>query len=66
MLAQMSDEKGRHFLFGARKVHHHFLANNLKVLLCFLGYLQVLNVPWEFANTPKCRLSTANLKVLQF
>lgn len=53
MLAQMSGERGRHFIFGARKVHRWFLANDQKVL-CLLGCLQVLNVPWELANTPEC------------
>lgn len=56
LLAQMSDERGRHFLLGARKVHCRFLGNNLKILLCFLGCLQVLSVSWKFADTPKCSI----------
>lgn len=56
MLAQASGERGRLFLFGTRKVRWWFLANDIKVLLCFLGCLRILNTPWELGNTHECSI----------
>lgn len=67
MLAQMSNERGRRFPLGARKVHRCFLANDLKVVLSFPGYSQISNVLWELANTLKCSICALQIKkVLQF
>lgn len=58
MLAQMSDKRGRLFLFGANKVRHCFLGNiyiyQSSSVLSWI--LQISIIPCEFDTILKCSI----------